>query len=177
MKRFLQYAAQAVVYAGIAVIFGYFASKPVYQYLPPDQAEIKVSFAHGGDHVTPCRKLTREEMLGVQANMRRPTSCPRGRVPLYLEIDLDGKTLFAKSLPPSGLFDDGPSIVYERIPLPVGQYVLSLRMRDSRDKTGFNYERTETVDLKSGQSVAIDFRSETGGFQIFNLPNMAQSLN
>jgi len=177
MKRIFQYPAQAIVYAGIAIVLGYFASQPVYQYRPVGEAEIKISFAHSGDHVTPCRKITREEMKGVQVNLRLPTVCPRERVPLYLEIDLDGKNIFAKSLQPSGLFDDGPAIVYERVPLPAGQYSLSLRMRDSREKEGFTYERTETVALKPGQSVAIDFRSETGGFQVFNLPNVAQSIN
>ena len=67
-------------------------------------------------------------------------------------------------MPPTGLAGDGPSRVYRRFAVPPGRHELIARLRDTDRKSGFDYERTMTVDLKPEQSLALDFHAETGGF-------------
>ena len=90
--------------------------------------------------------------------------CQRERLPVYVELASDGKTIYRASLPPLGLSRDGPSRVYARLPIPAGRHLLTARLRDTARTTGFDYERTETLKLKPGQNLAIDFRADIGGF-------------
>ena len=164
MSRILPWAGQIVIYALFGGLIGYFSSQPSYTYFPADQTLVKLSFAHGAKRAGECRKRTREELQKLAPNMRKPMLCPRKRLPVYVELALDGKTIYRKSLPPSGLSQDGPSQVYARLPIPAGRHTLTARLRDTARTTGFDYERTETRDLKPGHSLAIDFRADIGGF-------------
>lgn len=161
-----RYLGQAAIYLLFAVVIGYFADQPSYRHFPPDQALIKLSFAHGAASKVPCRQLTREELDALAPNMRRATSCERERLPVQVEIDLDGQPLYRASLPPSGLAKDGPSRAYERFAVPPGRHQLAARLRDTDRTEGFDYERSIEIDLAPGQNLALDFRSETGGFLI-----------
>jgi hypothetical protein len=98
--------------------------------------------------------------------MRRKESCPRERVPVVIEMDVDRKPAHRESLRPSGLSGDGPSRIYRRFELPPGQHEVALRLRDSERATGFDYERSFTVDLSPRRNLVIDFRTEAGGFVI-----------
>lgn len=164
MTRILSWAGQIVIYALFGGLIGYFSSEPSYNYFPADRSLIKLSFAHGAARKGTCRKRTREELRKLAPNMRKPMDCPRERLPVYVELSLDGKRIYAASLTPSGLSRDGPSRVYARLPVPAGRHKLSARLRDTARATGFDYEKTESLDLKPGQNLAIDFRADIGGF-------------
>jgi hypothetical protein len=166
MTRLLRWAGQFVIYALFGGLIAYFSSQPSYTHLPADQALIKLSFAHGAKRKGECRRRTREELQKLAPNMRKPVVCPRERLPVYVELVLDGKTLYAASLPPTGLSRDGPSKVYKRLPVSAGKHLLVARLRDSARQTGFDYQRTEELNLKPGHSLAIDFRADIGGFVI-----------
>ena len=43
---------------------------------------------------------------------------------------------------------------------------LAARLRDTDRTEGFDYQRSIEIDLVAGQNLALDFRSETGGFLI-----------
>ncbi len=164
MSRELRYLAQAVVYALTAAVLGYFADSPAYTHLPPDRALIRMSFAHGGERKEPCRRLSSEEIAKLAPNMRRAVVCSRERIPIYVELVLDDRVLFQRSMPPTGLSDDGPSRVYERFVVTPGRHRLVVRMRDTKRSEGFDYERRAEIDLRPGQNFAIAFKAETGGF-------------
>ncbi len=164
MAEPLRYLGQAAVYAVLALGIGYFSGRPAYTHFPPDRAQIKLAVVHGGQPVTPCRRLSREELAELPPNMRRPQECPRERLPLLVEVLLDGRTLYRASLPPTGLAGDGPSRAYGRFAVAPGRHEITARLRDSRREDGFDYELTETVELAPRQNLAIDFRPETGGF-------------
>jgi hypothetical protein len=153
-----------LVYAGFAAVLGYFASAPSYQHFPRDMAQIKLSFAHGGERVGECRRLTPEELAKLAPNMRKPVVCPRERVPVFVELELDEEILYRDSLSPPGLFGDGPSRAYQRFAVAPGPHRLTARMRDSGRSEGFDYEREADVDLIPGQNFSIDLRAETEGF-------------
>ncbi len=160
----LRYVGQAAIYAAIALLLGYFAQSPRYAAFPDDMAQIKLSFAHGAHPKGECRRLTQEELEKLPPNMRKPVDCPRQRLPLLVELLIDGELLYRASVEPTGLSGDGPSRVYERFAVAPGGHRVTARLRDTARKEGFDYEHTEEVLLQPGQNLAIDFRAETGGF-------------
>lgn len=137
---------------------------PEYRQIPADAAVVKLSFSHGSDRSASCRKRTPEELNKLPPNMRRPLDCPRERGPVYSELFIDSAAVFAASLAPSGISRDGPSRVYQRFVVPAGKHVLLARMRDTPRVEGFDHSTEKTVELAPGQSLAIDFRPELGGF-------------
>jgi hypothetical protein len=126
-----------------------------------------LSFTHIGQRATPCRKLTREEIEELAANMRRTEVCERERLPLYVELNLDGEALYSASLPPTGLSRDGAAQMHERFTVTPGHHLLRVGLRDSARATGFDYESEVTIELRLGQSFVVDFRPDFGGF-LFN---------
>jgi hypothetical protein len=164
MLKAPRYLGQFIAYALFAAVIGYFSTRPAYTHLAADEALIKLSFSHAGAHVHECRKLTQAELDRLPPNMRRPMECPRARVALLVELELDGKTLYRDTLPPSGLSGDGASTAYMKFPVTVGTHHLVARLRDSRRTDGFDYEQAVTLNLTPQQNFVIDFRPERGGF-------------
>ena len=109
MTRPLPLLGQAAAYLLFAAFLGIFSVAPSYTYLEADRAVIKLSFSHAGDRVGPCRRLTQEEIAALPANMRRSEECPRERLPLLVELELDGELATRRLLPPVGLHRDGAS--------------------------------------------------------------------
>jgi hypothetical protein len=163
MAKPLGYIGQGAVYLLLALGIGYFSDRPAYTHFPPDMALIKLSFAHGGQKED-CRRRTAEELANLPPNMRRPMVCSRERLPVAVELLIDGAPLYQAVLPPTGLAGDGPSRAYQRFAVPPGRHELSARLRDTDRAEGFDFERTAVVELAPAQSLAIDFRAEMGGF-------------
>lgn len=162
--RPIRLLGQAVVYALFFAFIGYFASEPVYTHRDPGAAAITLSFGHAGERKEPCRRLTPEEIAALPPNMRKPMDCPRERVPLLVELRIDGDLTYRASLPPSGHAGDGASSVFEQFSVAPGVHVVRVRLRDSRREEGFDYESEKSVELSAGQHLVIDFRADTGGF-------------
>jgi len=164
MADALRYVGQAAVYGLIALALGYFSDSPAYTHFPPDQALVKLSLVHPGNRVGECRRRTADELAELAPNMRKALDCPRGRLPLLVELSLDGALLYRESLPPTGLSGDGPSRAYQRFTVAPGRHVLAARLRDSARTEGFDFEHEADIELAPRQSLAIDFQAETGGF-------------
>jgi hypothetical protein len=164
MNTLFRYAGQAFVYATFAVFLGYFASAPSYSHFPADKALIKLSLAHGAAREGGCRRRTQAELQKMPPNMRRPMDCPRQRLPVVIEFEIDGEILYSASEPPTGLAGDGPSRIYQRFTVSTGKHEIVARLRDSDRTEGFDYEKTATIELAAQQSLAVDFRQEMGGF-------------
>ncbi len=99
--------------------------------------------------------------------MRRKEVCDRARAPIYLELDLDGETILAEALPPSGIADDGPSRIYRRFMVSAGTHQVAIRLRERASGSGFDFVAERQITLTEAQSFAIDFRPQMGGF-VFN---------
>ena len=155
---------QALAYAALAVLLGYFATQPPYRYGDADLASVKVSFSHAADRVVPCVQLTQEQIAELAANMRQTEVCERERLPLTLELDIDGETVVSIIAEPSGLWNDGPASIYERFEVAPGEHVIAARLRDTARTDGWDYTSTETVELQPGRYFTITFKPETGGF-------------
>ncbi len=157
---------QIIAYALFAVGLGYFSSQPLYTYSDPAKAMIKLSFSHTGAHIRECRRLTQEELNQLAPNMRRPTDCPRERVPLLVELEVNGELLFRGSLQPDGLAKDGSATAYQRFTVLPGTHTLVARMRDSRRTEGFDWHFEQQVEIAPRQNLVIDFHPGTGGFKV-----------
>ena len=164
MTKLLRFAGQFVVIAALFGAVATFADWPVYRQIPRGSAIVVLTFVHGADRSSECRRLTPEEVAKLPPNMRRLQDCPRGRRPLYVELDVGGRTAFQANLPPTGIAGDGPSRVYQRFVLPVGTYDVAVRMRDTARTEGFDHARTGTVTLGPDQMFVIDYRAESGEF-------------
>ncbi len=164
MAEILKYIGQAIAYTLFAITVGYFATQPAYTHLDPGKAQIKLSFGHAGEHTTECRRRTQEELNLLAPNMRRPTECPRGRMPVFVELEMDGELLYRAALPPSGLAGDGVSTAYQTFAVEPGRHRLVARLRDSRRTDGFDYEQAADITLSPRQNFVIDFHPSRGGF-------------
>ncbi len=159
LKNILQLAA-----IGLIVGFlGYFADSPRHRYIAEGQAQIKLSFMHVGARVVECRRRTPEELAALPQHMRRPLDCTRERVPVVVDITLDGESLYYQALPATGLHNDGPARGHATFRVPVGEYRIAVRIRDTGREEGFDHERQETIILTSGQTLVIDYVREEGG--------------
>lgn len=164
MTRVLQWLGQGFVVILLMVVIGVLVDTPAYTSFPADQAMIRLSFSHGG--ARDCRERTAEELAALPPNMRSPTICARERLPLLVELDLDGEPLYHRVLPATGLRGDGPARVYEGFPVAPGSYTIAARLRDSAREEGFDYTREAQVTLEPRQNLVIEFRSDAGGFVI-----------
>lgn len=165
MMATMKWIGQAVVYGGMALWLGYFANQPVYTHLAPDLALIKLSVIHSAQRKGECRRRTREELEALAPNMRTPFDCPRERLPIHIEVLLDGETIYDRTLQPAGLFRGSQTRAYERLPAAAGPHSLVVRMVDSNRTEGYDYERQGNITLTPGENFVIDFRAEMGGFQ------------
>ncbi len=163
MKRGVVWAGQAVLYALFALFIGVFSHWPSYRDLPAGDALVKVSFVHHGQRVGECRRRSAEELAKLPPNMRAPLQCPRERAPVRIEVEVDGRLVYAATAVPSGLSKDGASSVYHRFALPAGSHRIAVRLKDSAGTGGFDYRHDSQVVLKAAQILVIDFDAEKGG--------------
>src|SRR5690606_22779300 len=99
-------------------------------------------------------------------NMRAPVSCPRERSPILVEVDVDGVTVLRQTAQPAGMSRDGAASVYQRFEVPAGTHRFDVRLRDSARTEGFDFQLSDTVDLKPAQVLVIDFSAEKGGITL-----------
>jgi hypothetical protein len=163
MRQALRYAAQALLYAPLMALVGYFSDAPRLRLLEPGEALLRLSFTHATQLRFACRSRTAEELAKLPPNMRAAQECPRERSPLAVELELDGSLLYRGEAQPAGLRRDGAAAVYRRIPVAAGEHRLALRLRD-RAEGPFAYVRDERVSLAPGEQLVVDFDAARGGF-------------
>ena len=160
-RRTVGYALQALCYAAFIAVVGYFATSPAYVHLPAGEALVKLSLQHAGQRKEACHERSAEELARLAPNMRAANVCPRERAPVAVEIEMDGKPLFAVVAPPPGLAHDGASTVYRRAAVPAGEHRFVARMKDSV-AGGYDFVGKRTIDLRPGRVLVIDYDAKDG---------------
>ena len=156
------WAGQAVLYGSFAAVIAVFSSWPAYHHLPDGHALIKLSFTHHAQRVHECEPVSAEELAKLAPNMRAPMRCPRERSPITVEVDLDDDLVYRRTAAPAGLSGDGAASVYRRIAVPAGVHRVSVRLRDSVRSEGFDFARSEVVNLQPAEVLVIDFDAGQG---------------
>ena len=164
MASATQWLTQAFAYTGFAVLVGYLSASPVYEYASAEHATIKLSLSHATERVEPCVRLTPEQVAELAPNMRRAEECARERLPMLVELEVDGELVVRIEALPTGLWGDGPASVYERIEAGPGRRTITARLRDSARSEGWDYVLTQDVTLMPGHNFIVTFQSATGGF-------------
>ncbi|MBI4968017.1 MAG: hypothetical protein HZC25_07840 [Rhodospirillales bacterium] len=157
------FLGQALIYLGTAAFIAWLSAHPTYTRLAPDQGVLKLSLTHAGQRAEPCHERTPEELAKLPPNMRAKMSCSRARLPVTLEMDLNGKTIFRETAAPAGLSKDGNSRFYHRYVLPAGAHRLAVRLRDGRGPA-FDYTAERDVIVQPGKIMVIDFINDKGQF-------------
>jgi hypothetical protein len=157
---------QVLLYSLFALAIGVFSQWPPYHHLAADQALVKLSFTRVGKPVGDCRTLGAAELAKLPPNMRAPTSCPRERSPLTVEVDLDGTNVLKRIAPPTGIAKDGASAVYERLVVPAGAHRIAVRLSDDVRARAAAYRTEANVTLAPGQVLVIDFDAVKGGITL-----------
>lgn len=163
VNRVVSWTGQLLGYAAFCAALAYFATRPVYHPIPPETALVKVSLQHAGQRKEACRERSAEELAKLAPNMRSASVCPRERVPVAIEIALDGRTIVSQSVPPSGLAKDGSSTLYLRVEVPAGEHRVVAKLGDSPEP-GFGHVKEATVNLAAGAILLIDFDAKSGGW-------------
>lgn len=161
-----KWLARGIWFAVFAGGIGFFSMAPAYHYLDSNQGLLRLSISHAGQIVGACRERSTAELAKLPRNMRALQDCPRERSPVTIELALDGRLLLHEAVPPSGLSRDGASTIYRRFPLRAGEHRLTVRLNDSARISGFNYQRSEIIQLRPAQVVVIDFNPQQGGVLI-----------
>lgn len=157
MNKLGVWIGQGILYAALAVVIAIFSRWPVYQNLAPELALIKISISHQGQLLGDCVEVSLEELAKLPPNMRAPKSCPRERSPLTIEVDVDGELAHRQTAEPSGLSSDGAAVIYRRLEVPAGKHHIEVRMKDDARSEGFDYTRSEEVDLAPAEILVVDF--------------------
>lgn len=163
VKQLLRYVGQALAYAAFAGVIGYFSTSPAYVHFPADQALIRLSLRHAGQLKDKCRERSDAELAQLAPNMRLRMDCSRGRSPVRVQLEMDGKALYQETLQPSGLSHDGASTVYRRLPVSAGRHEFVATLNDNGG-AGDTYTSKTTLTLLPAQVLVIDFKAGADGF-------------
>lgn len=164
MRSVVAVILQLVAYTAFAIVVGYLSASPDYRYSADNMATIKLSLSHAAERVQPCVRLTPQEVAELAPNMRQELRCERERLPLAVELEIDGDVMISVIAEPSGLWNDGPASVYARREIAPGPYVVTARLRDTARAEGWDYVYRDEVVLDAGRYLTVTFRAETGGF-------------
>lgn len=153
----MKYAWQLIAYTIFFALIAMLSAWPSLRLLGEDEAMISLSFSHAAERVGECTRLSQEELLALPPNMRKADVCPRERHALQVEFSVDQKTIYNSTLPPSGIWRDGKSTVYQRIRVSAGPHVLRIRMNDSGLPGVFDFKRTASINVQPGQNLVVFF--------------------
>lgn len=133
-------------------------------YAPPAPAgpELVVSFRHAGSNQERCRDVPPEENAQLPPHMRRPRICERGRAPVRLRVEVDGRPTLERSYAAKGLRGDGPSLAMETLRLEPGEHEISVSLGDSHDPTAWAYVDRRRLRFASTTRAVTLFDRATG---------------
>lgn len=163
-RRYAKGIAMGISFGVFALASWRLSSWPSFQLLEPDQAMVSLTFSRAGQRIQECKTLSQEELNKLPPNMRAPQDCPRERHPVQVEFSVDEDVLYEATLPPSGIWNDGESTIYQRILITAGTHKLFIGMRDSDRSQGFDFQHESMVTLEPSQHLLVEFDQNAGAF-------------
>ena len=161
-NKLIRYPLQALNYTLFMAMTWYLSAAPPFEHLAKDQAVVTLTFAHVGQHIEACHKLSQEELNKLPPNMRKLEECGRERSPVQIEVEMDGQPIFSEKAEPPGIYNDGSISIFISKRVPVGPHQFSIKMNDSIHVEGFNFNYEESVELEPAQLLVIGFNTSEG---------------
>jgi hypothetical protein len=159
-------AIEISMYAVFIAVLAVLSAWPPYQLLDDEISIVSMVFAHAGERVGECRRISQEELNDLPPNMRKPADCPRERHPVRVEIRSGGDVLYSEVIQPSGIWADGKASIYKRIEVRSGRHELFVGMNDSGGAADFDYTTFAVIDLSYGRNLVIQFDEQKEEFSI-----------
>ncbi len=134
------------------------------RYTPPDigGSEFVVSLKHPGHASENCRELTAEELASTPVHMRRERICERTRPPVRLRVAIDGAAALEKSIPPSGIWEDGNSVAVERIAVQPGEHRVGVAIGETADPEEWSFREERTMNFSDDVRRVVVFDRVAG---------------
>jgi len=148
-------AVVMAAFMGLVSDFGYAAPRL-------ESSELVVSFSHPGAASDQCRTRSEEELAALPVHMRKAEVCDRGRSPVRFAVLVDGQKVVEKSVTPSGIWEDGNSVVVERIPVEPGAREVSIAIGDTADADEWPHRDTRSIEFTTDSKRVITFDRLTG---------------
>ena len=137
-----------------AVLIGYFSDSPTYSIIDEGESLLLFTMNHKGERLVPCVEPTIEELKA-----RNFTACQRERVPVVVELEIDGEKKLSEVYKPRGIRKDGPSYAYKKIVVTPGTHRVTVRIRDSREMR-YDYVFDREIVFEAERVVIIDFEDK-----------------
>lgn len=167
-KDRLSIPAILILMAPVAFVYQ-FSTSPAFTYHDEDEARLIVSFKKMTDRLTTCtdeeREAREEAAKSRRKHMQRmPKTCgSREKLPVDVEVILDGKTAFSKKHHPVGLHGDGFVYVYKRFDLAKGKTHVKVSVKEYReDGSGASLAFDEDVDFAPREVKVLEIHPEGG---------------
>ncbi|MBI5327893.1 MAG: hydrogenase iron-sulfur subunit [Deltaproteobacteria bacterium] len=170
--------ALASITLSIPAALVFYFSDANYIFSNQNDSLLKLGIKHAGKRVVECdefkllaeaaKKYSQElKQTGMaQMDVTRLGNCSRERHPVSMEMYIDNEKRLTKSYKPSGWKRDGSSFVYEKFLLSPGSHSLLIKMRDGENGNLFDYTFEDSIEIRAGQIIAIDFDERSKRFFI-----------
>jgi len=151
-----------------------FSTHPILKMHEENESMLILDFKHSTAKRHECDEAElekfKEEISGRQAHMKKNAAkqcSSRDRLPMYVTMSLDGKTIVDETIHPAGLRDDGPAFIHHRKVVPSGTHSIRILMKDGRMHDGKDYYHFEdTVNIPEKKNILVDFNFTDKKFTI-----------
>jgi hypothetical protein len=158
----------ALLLAAVSWGLGTFSAWP-WAASEPGAATIRVAFKHVATFEQAGAALSKEELERLPRHMRPQDSGRAGtgrRVETALRLAVDGRTVLDRRYTPGGLRRDGPTFGDETVAVAPGARAVTVELTDGvaagAAGAGRSWRLEETIDVRPGQAVLIEFTEEAG---------------
>lgn len=125
------------------------------------QPELVVSINHKGA-LAEARQLTPEELAKRLPHMRNQATVSRSRLPVRLQIIVDGQVVHDAAHQPKGLKSDGPSIAIAHLAVSPGTHSVQVRIADGPDTNLWSREWSQLVEFEPRRRRVVLFDTRNG---------------
>jgi len=160
--------ATGIALLAIPAILTLILSDAPYTFFNHTDSLLRFSLRHSGNHIKEAAMPTEDDLKKMLPHMRPRLPKAGPRLPVYAEVEIDGKRVVASSYRPGGLKSEGSSYAYEKVVVTPGIHKVTIRMSDTNSREKFDYIYNQEIEFKPGRQICIDYSEAKKGFFIRN---------
>lgn len=169
INKKLSITAILILMAPVVLIY-HLSTSPAYTYSAKDDAMLIVSFKKLPAKAEECNeeelKANDEYLKKRRKHMQRTRRVcgSRERVPMDVNLWINGENAFAQRHFPAGFYTDGYIYVYKQFKLKSGSYKVKVTAREQKEGGGRSYVFEDTIEFNDRRVVVVDFDKGTDRF-------------